>query len=302
MTTTNPHRSKPTVSARQLAANRANAARSTGPRTPGGKARSAQNARRHGFAAADYSVVRLEDLQAVARLQADLVAVYQPVNSQELFAIERIALAQHALLRAARLESGLFTTCLNEALDRTGNPIVPMTEDLVGDLEITRAQNRNFALAEGFRRLAREGNAWTLFLRYQAQTERQYRRAVEEFERLKALRHELPIEPILEGQPEESTTPSSPSETNPIEPETAGRGAAPEAPRMPAGGSSPSGSYPGNGLLRPAPLTATAVSTRKLRKPGRIFNLRPDPFVCGSAPRLLIRGVTRATANLAIYG
>ena len=34
--------------------------------------------------------------------------------------------------------------------------------------------------------------SWSLFLRYQAQAERHYRRAVEEFERLKALRGELP--------------------------------------------------------------------------------------------------------------
>jgi hypothetical protein len=53
-------------------------------------------------------------------LRADLIAVYQPVNSQELFAIERIALAQQAMLRIARLESGLLTSCLNEALDTSG--------------------------------------------------------------------------------------------------------------------------------------------------------------------------------------
>src|ERR1017187_6061372 len=100
------------ASQEQLAANRANAAKSTGPRTPQGKARSTQNARKHGFTASTFALVRLEDLQEVAHLKDDLMAVYQPVNSQELFAIERIALTQQALLRAARLESGLFTTCL----------------------------------------------------------------------------------------------------------------------------------------------------------------------------------------------
>src|ERR1035441_6751356 len=57
------------VSPEQFAANRANAARSTGRRTPEGRVRSAQNAREHGFAAANYTVVRLEDLQEVANLE-----------------------------------------------------------------------------------------------------------------------------------------------------------------------------------------------------------------------------------------
>src|SRR5687767_9350264 len=136
---------KKPISLKQLAANRANAARSTvarapGPSTPQGKARAAQNARKHGFTASTFAVVRLEDLQEIAHLKDDLLAAYQPVNSQELFALERIALAQQALLRAARLESGLFTTCLNEALDECGDPIDAMTPELIGDgdIEITR--------------------------------------------------------------------------------------------------------------------------------------------------------------------
>ena len=63
-----------------------------------------------------------------------------------------------------------------------------------------------------------------LFLRYQAQTERLYRRAIEEFNRLKALRHELPNEPILDTQPEANETvntlPSNP--LNPSNPSPAG--------------------------------------------------------------------------------
>lgn len=101
----------------QLAANRANARKSTGPRTAEGKAHSAQNARKHGFTASTFAVVRLEELGAIACLREDLIACYQPANSQELFAIERIAIAQHVLLRAARLESGVFTVCMNNALN-----------------------------------------------------------------------------------------------------------------------------------------------------------------------------------------
>jgi len=82
-------RRKPPVSEIQLAANRANAGKSTGPRSSQGKARSAQNARKHGFTASTFAVVRLEDLHEVEHLRADLISVYQPLNSQELFAIER---------------------------------------------------------------------------------------------------------------------------------------------------------------------------------------------------------------------
>ena len=209
------------VSPEQLAANRANAVKSTGPRSPEGKTRSAQNARKHGFTGSTFAVVRLEDLQEVAHLKDDLVAFYQPVNSQELFAVERIALAQQALLRAARLESGLFTTCLNSCYDPFGEPMVLMNEELAGngDIEITRAQNRNYLLGEGFHRMAGKSNSWSLCLRYQAQAERQYRRAVEEFDRLKALRGELPNEPISEPQPEQTEPTCTPDETNPSPPE-----------------------------------------------------------------------------------
>ena len=47
--------------------------------------------------------------------------------------------------------------------------------------------------------MAKATGSWGLLLRYQAQAERNYRRAVEEFERLKALRHELPSERAMTG-------------------------------------------------------------------------------------------------------
>lgn len=189
------------VSQRKLAANRANAARSTGPRTPQGKARSAQNALKHGFTASTFAVVRLEDLQEIAYLRAGLIAACRPVNAQELFAIERIALAQQVVLRATRIETGLFTTCLNQALDPSGTQMLSRNEDLTGngDIATARAQSRDYLLGEGFHRMAIQSNSWTLAKRYQAKAERHYRSAVEEFERLKTLRPELlkfPTEPI----------------------------------------------------------------------------------------------------------
>jgi hypothetical protein len=265
-----PHPRKP-ISEEQLAANRANATQSTGPRTPEGKARSAQNARKHGFTAAVFAVVRLEDLDEVANLKADLVAVYQPINTQELCAIERIALAQQSLLRAARLEAGLFTTCLNEFLDSSGQPFFPMSPELVGDgdIETTRAQNRNYALAEGFQRMAKAANTWSLFLRYQAQSERLYRRAVEELERLQALRPNLPNEPISPGQPEPNETISTPGETNPFRPQESVPAPSPTATRV-------------NGKPRARHRTGQPVSCRTSQV-ARGHALRKKPAIVNAA-------------------
>jgi len=98
--------------------------------------------------------------------------------------------ALEAILRAARLEASLFNACLEES---------------------PRGRSGNHSLGEGFERMAMQSNAFTLFLRYQAQAERNYRRAMEEFEYLKAQRDVLPNQPILEAQPEENES-SSPRE------------------------------------------------------------------------------------------
>jgi hypothetical protein len=227
-----------TVSPEQLAANRANAARSTGPRTPEGKTRSAQNARKHGFTASSVAVVRLEDLNEVAHLTEDLVNLYQPANSQELFAVERIALAQQAILRAARLEAGFFSNCLGESLNTRGEFRPPHSQVAV-DIE-TLTQERNFHLADGFHRLICQSNSFALLLRYQAQAERQYRRAIEELERLKALREELRNEPNS-AETETNETTCAPCETNPIPPADPAPGSQPLAcdPRPLAPGSAP---------------------------------------------------------------
>jgi hypothetical protein len=205
------------VSEKRLAANRANAAHSTGPRTPEGKTRSSQNSRKHGFAAAKFAVVRLEELDSLENLRADAIATYQPVNSQELFAVERIALSQQSLLRCAALEAGLHTAAMNETVAPDGLPANLLSDDLTRDIQVSRSQNRSLCLAVGFERLVGKSEAWKMFLRYQAQTERLFRRAVEEFERLKALRAELPNEPIVDSEPHE-IAPLADLYTNPPEP------------------------------------------------------------------------------------
>jgi hypothetical protein len=203
----------------QNAANRINAQKSTGPRSAAGKMKSALNARKHGFAGSVFTVVRLEDLNEINELRQDALDLYRPINSQELFAVERIAVCQMSMIRASRLEAGLFTTCLDKALDPEGEPLHLMSPELAGngDIEITRSQNRNFILSEGFHRSTHKPHTWTLFLRYQAQAERLHRRAIQEFDRLRALRSELEKEEMeeREGIPNEPNSPLQPESTQP---------------------------------------------------------------------------------------
>jgi hypothetical protein len=159
---------------------------------------------KHIFRGSSFAVVRLEEITEIGNLKADAVSCYRPVNAQELWAVERIALCQQKMLRGERLESGLFTTALDYCLERDGRPIRLMHEKLAGDgdIEITRAQNRNFALGEGFRIMMKESNVWSILMRYQTNAERQYRRAVEDWERLSRMRPQMPNHPDLGAAPD----------------------------------------------------------------------------------------------------
>jgi len=207
----------------QFAANRANAANSTGPRTTDGKARSAQNARKHGFAAAAYTVPRLEDVEEVAELRESAIESYKPANSQELYAVERIAITQQAMNRAARLEAGTFTTCLNDVLNLRERPLMEMDPDMYGGGEPGREQVKNYLLAEGFRRSVGKSNVIHLSMRYSAQSERLYRRAIADFDRIKALRGgaggaACPLDPSEPLPDQTNPNPPEPPQTEPLTP------------------------------------------------------------------------------------
>src|SRR6185369_13377043 len=119
---------------------------------------------------------------------------YQPIDHEEMHAVERIALAKLAILRAARLEAGMFTKALNLSLnDSNVTPYVSLHPVLAEQSNVSIEQTRNYALADGFDRMIRTSNSWSLMLRYQAQAERQYRRAVEAFQELR--KHRDPDSP-----------------------------------------------------------------------------------------------------------
>ena len=93
---------------RQIAANRRNARRSTGPKSAAGKAASSANALRHGLSAARTVVLPDEDGEAYERLKQGVIADLDPAGALQTALAQRIAVLLWRLDRAARLEAELF--------------------------------------------------------------------------------------------------------------------------------------------------------------------------------------------------
>ena len=94
-------------SPKQVAANRANAQKSTGPRTPEGKARSALNALTHGLTAIT-PVLPDEDPTTYEALRQRLFEQYRPVLALEAELVEALANTLWRLRRVGPMEAGIL--------------------------------------------------------------------------------------------------------------------------------------------------------------------------------------------------
>jgi hypothetical protein len=96
---------------RQLSANRANARLSLGPKSRGGKSRSARNARRHGLSTSIWS-----DPNLAADAEAVALELAGPTASHEVKVLARLAAAAHIDVdRIRRIRYQLITQGLNNA-------------------------------------------------------------------------------------------------------------------------------------------------------------------------------------------
>ena len=95
------------TSSRQIAANRRNARKSTGPITPEGKQRSRCNAIRHGLTA-ETVIGALEDSEDYRAFEAAIIADYDAQSAVERELVLRLASLLWRLRRATTIETGLF--------------------------------------------------------------------------------------------------------------------------------------------------------------------------------------------------
>jgi hypothetical protein len=95
------------TSDKQAQANRRNALKSTGPKTPQGKAAVRHNATKHGLLSQEVLLPE-EDAAALEELGERLRAELQPVGELEGMLVDRIVSAYWRLSRLGRVEAGIF--------------------------------------------------------------------------------------------------------------------------------------------------------------------------------------------------
>ena len=93
----------------QVAANIENARHSTGPRTEEGKARSSQNALKHGLTSNKSLLLPDEDEEEFREFASDLKATYTPFNTVEAELVDDIISIQWRRKRAAFLEARILS-------------------------------------------------------------------------------------------------------------------------------------------------------------------------------------------------
>ncbi len=112
----------------QIAANRRNASRSTGPKTAKGKARSSQNATSHGLFTKAV-VLSNESRTEYDELVRAFVAKFQPRDPVEMRLVQRLADCEWRLTRARYVETASLDTQMSDTAPAFAERYAPNTDD-----------------------------------------------------------------------------------------------------------------------------------------------------------------------------
>jgi hypothetical protein len=159
----------------QNRANRANSARSTGPKTEKGLAASSGNALRHGLTAQQH-LLGDEDEDQFEALIADLTSSHKPANAAESILVTQVAEHYWRLMRARRIETGFWEKKITSNNDRAATP----------GYECFKHESREQQFADIFK--MNDSGMFDRLMRYEASIERSYYRAIKQLEHLQLTR------------------------------------------------------------------------------------------------------------------
>src|SRR5215207_219702 len=203
------------TSEKKAQANRRNALKSTGPKTPEGKVAVRLNALKHGLLSRE-TLLPGEDEEALRELGERLRDELQPVGELENLLVDRIIAAYWRLRRLGRVETGIFAWERSEelaeraereaqgyVLERETDDItalmkaasITITDEKKHEEALQRArrmrgeqEDETATLGRTFVRDADRANAFSKLSRYEATIERSLYKALDELQRLQAAR------------------------------------------------------------------------------------------------------------------
>lgn len=153
------------TSVRKQEANRRNALKSTGPKTPEGKARSSMNAVKHGLLTAEI-LVKGERMDEFVSFRKKLTAALRPIGELEMLLAERVVSCAWRLRRCVRVEAEIFDRKVEEIYSILGTGGVGLA-------------------------FIRDGNgsgSFATLIRYESGIERSLFKALHELQRIQAQR------------------------------------------------------------------------------------------------------------------
>ena len=172
------------TSAKQVEANRRNALKSTGPKSPHGKARVARNALKHGLLSKDV-LMEGESRSKLNAFRDAMVADLAPEGEVECLLADRVVSAAWRLRRANRLERDVVT----QLFQREEDIRIRSSRAYGDDLQRTTQQVAANTL--------HKTDTYSKLSRYEAHIERSMYRALHELERRQAARRGQEVTPPL---------------------------------------------------------------------------------------------------------
>ena len=190
-------KSKPVVSLKKLEANRRNALRSTGPRTPQGKNAVRWNALKHGLLAKEIVIpagAARENAADFHRLLAQLRDHLDPAGILEEVLVEKIAVCYWRLGRVLRSEAGEIQKGVDNVASARERDWKLL--ELVGQpRNTTEAEESRWMESERACRALPASAVVDKILRYETSIERQLSRALNQLERIQRRRRGEAVPP-----------------------------------------------------------------------------------------------------------
>jgi hypothetical protein len=185
------------ISDRRLAANRANAALSTGPRTQAGNAASSRNAVSHGLTASKLTIFHWESQDEYAQLRSDYFTRFCPIDTSESDVVDRLVDSTWRRRRALVIETTIFDMEISLSQNET---LTTYGETADGPLH----------LATAFRNRHGEG-VWDAIQRLLNAVDCSYSRALRDLEKLQTGRFNILPPSSFENPVEEEDPVSCPT-------------------------------------------------------------------------------------------